>query len=376
MSNNMNRANRIVFLCDWLPPDFGAVGQYAVAFCEDWAAAGNDVTLVGFSSQKASVEKRSIQSGHLTVQRIYRPSYDKSAFVKRAFWTFGANIALLKGAWDVICTCDEIRFTGSPPFMLHFVVPIALVLGKKTRYRITDFHPEGLIAALGYTPWWVKPISALTNFWRRRVDVVEVLGEDQRRAIVRSGVSPQKVELVRDPSPVEFSETMVPAPVPEPISGRAVILYSGNWGVAHDVDTFVLGFKRFCEAQPERVGVWLNATGKRADIVANRLQELGLPYARTKPVPLEQLPNVLLAADIHLITLNVAFVAYALPSKVYACVASGRSVLFIGSPDSDVHLVCSTSLPQEAYRRVDVGDVEGVSRAISELLDCRANSVK
>jgi hypothetical protein len=50
--------------------------------------------------------------------------------------------------------------------------------------------------------------------------------------------------------------------------------------------------------------------------------------------------------------------------------------LVIGSPDSDVHLVCSTSLPQEAYRRVDVGDVEGVSRAISELLDARANSVK
>jgi hypothetical protein len=260
--------------------------------------------------------------------------------------------------------------------MLHFVVPIALVLGKKTRYRITDFHPEGLIAALGYTPWWVRPISAITNFWRRRVDVVEVLGEDQRRAIVRSGVSPQKVDLVRDPSPVQFSETMIPTPVPEPIAGRAVILYSGNWGVAHDVDTFVLGFKRFCEVQPKRAGVWLNATGKRADIVANRLQELDLPYARTKPVPLEQLPNVLLAADIHLITLNVAFVAYALPSKVYACVASGRSVLFIGSPDSDVHLVCSTNLPQAAYRRVDVGDVEGVSRAISELLDARANSVK
>jgi len=372
----MNRANRIVFLCDWLPPDFGAVGQYAVAFCEDWAAAGNDVTLVGFSSQKASVEKRDIQSGHLTVERIYRLSYDKSAFVKRAFWTFGANITLLKGAWEAIRTCDEIRFTGSPPFMLHFVVPIALVLGKKTRYRITDFHPEGLIAALGYTPWWVRPISAMTNFWRRRVDVVEVLGEDQRRAIVRSGVAPEKVELVRDPSPVQFSETMIAAPAPEPIAGRAVILYSGNWGVAHDVDTFVLGFKRFCEAQPKRAGVWLNATGKRADIVANGLQELDLPHARTKPVPLEQLPNVLLAADIHLITLNVSFVAYALPSKVYACVASGRSVLFIGSPDSDVHLVCSTNLPQEAYRRVDVGDVEGVSRAISELLDARANSVK
>ena len=85
---------------------------------------------------------------------------------------------------------------------------------------------------------------------------------------------------------------------------------------------------------------------------------------------------MLLAADIHLITLNVAFVAFALPSKVYACVASGRSILFIGSPDSDVHLVCSTQMPAQKYRRVDVGDAQGVCRAIRELLEAQANSVK
>ena len=28
---------RLVYICDWLPPDFGAVGQYAVLSARDWA---------------------------------------------------------------------------------------------------------------------------------------------------------------------------------------------------------------------------------------------------------------------------------------------------------------------------------------------------
>ena len=30
---------RLVYLCDWLPPDFGTVGQYAVLFARQWAVA-------------------------------------------------------------------------------------------------------------------------------------------------------------------------------------------------------------------------------------------------------------------------------------------------------------------------------------------------
>ena len=34
--------------------------------------------------------------------------------------------------------------TGSPPFLLHFVVSLNLVLRRRLIYRITDFHPECL----------------------------------------------------------------------------------------------------------------------------------------------------------------------------------------------------------------------------------------
>jgi hypothetical protein len=77
-------------------------------------------------------------------------------------------------------------------------------------------------------------------------------------------------------------------------------------------------------------------------------------------VPLEDLPRLLLAADVHLITLRDPFVGYVLPSKVYACIESGKRILFVGSQNSDIHLVASRALPSSRYCRVDVGDVDGL----------------
>jgi hypothetical protein len=158
------------------------------------------------------------------------------------------------------------------------------------------------------------------------------------------------------------------AAVPARLEGRRTILYSGNWGVAHEHRTFVEGFQRFCAMQPRAAGVWLNATGARADLVAAELAARALPHARTRPVALESLPSVLLAADVHLITLDDPFVGYVLPSKVYACIASGRPVLFVGPESSDVHSLCAASLGPARYRRVDVGDPPGVCAALEALL--------
>jgi len=49
--------SRILMLTEWLPPDYGAVGQYSLGFAKELAAQGHDVTLVGLSSSSASVER-------------------------------------------------------------------------------------------------------------------------------------------------------------------------------------------------------------------------------------------------------------------------------------------------------------------------------
>ena len=355
-------------LCDWLPPDFGAVGQYALAHARDLAGQGNHVALVGFSATQASEVDESIGEGTLRVRRLHRRIYDRTKWLRRAFWTVGANVRLLWGARRELRRADEVQFTGSPPYLLHFVMPLALLLRRRTRYRITDFHPECLMAAMQHVPWWLRAIGQVTWFWRRRVDVIEVLGEDQRTRLAPGGVDPSRVELRRDPSPVEFGPNVHAAAIPEGLRGQRVILYSGNWGVAHDHRTFVEGFALFCAAHPRRAGLWLNATGGRADLVAAELAARSLPHVRTLPVPLAALPSVLLAADVHLITLDDPFVGYVLPSKVYACIASGRPVLFVGPESSDVHSLCAASLGPARYRRVDVGDAPALCAALESLL--------
>ncbi|GAA4854068.1 hypothetical protein [Luteimonas vadosa] len=363
-------STRILMLCDWLPPDFGAVGQYATGFAQRLAQEGAHVVLVGFSSTASSRTLEPMGAGRLHTIRIRQRTMDRASLLRRALWTLSANLALLWGARRELLHCDEIRFTGSPAYLLHFVMPVASVLGVRTRYRITDFHPECLIAARRRKSWWLRLLGGVTNAWRRRVDVIEVLGDDQRRRLLDCGVAPERMELLRDDAPVAIDPLATPAPTPPALAGHKTLLYSGNWGEAHDHETFIEGYRLFTQARPGEVGLWLNATGKRVPAIVSALERLGLPFAHTPTVPLAQLAGVLCAADIHLITLDDRFVGYVMPSKVYGCIASGRPVLFVGSADSDVHALCRDRLRPECYRRVSTGDSAGLASALADLLQC------
>lgn len=360
---------RSVSICDWLPPDFGAVGQYAEIAARDRARAGAEVTLVGLSSERDSVVEEEIGAGRLRVVRVFSPVYERARLSERARWTLRTNALLLRRAWRWARAADEVLFTGSPPLFVHFVVPANVLLRRRLVYRITDFHPECLIAELGREPTALRLLGRWTNFLRRRVDRFEVLGEDQRRRLHEIGIPDERIELRRDASPVAIGPETEPLPRPPELEGRIVLLYSGNFGVAHDDSTFVDGYERHHRHGSGWVVLWLNATGAKADRVEAELRRRDLPVHRSRPVPLEELAGLLVSPDAHLITLRDAFVGYVLPSKVYGCIASGRSILFVGSERSDVHLLASSLIPAARYQRVEVGDIAGCARALELLAD-------
>ncbi len=360
--------HRLVYLCDWLPPDFGAVGQYSLLFARERAARGEDVVLAGLSSTADSVEEERLGMGRLRIVRLAAATYDRSDFKTRALWTARTNLSLLWRLRRELARADEILFTGSPPFLIHLLAPLNLLLRKRLTYRITDFHPECLMAELAqasHVPTGIRLFYRWTVFLRRRIGRFEVLGEDQRERLLAIGIRPDRIFLKRDPSPVEIPPGTPPLDRPAELAGRVVLLYSGNFGVAHDHETFVEGYRRHHREGSGRVALWLNATGAKADRVEETLRREGLPVHRSRPVPLDLLPRLLVTPDAHLITLRDELVGFVLPSKVYGCVQSGRPVLYVGSPRSDVHLLCAEGV----YHRVDVGDAAGVARALEEIAD-------
>jgi hypothetical protein len=370
--------HRVVYFCDWLPPDFGAVGQYSVLFARERARAGQGVTLVGLSSSGPSSTEERLGAGSLRVLRIHRPTYERADLSARLLWTAITNLRLLKAARRALLESDEILITGSPPFLLLLAAPLASLLGKRLTYRITDFHPECTLAELAEGeasgraeafgeagPWPLRVFYRFVLALRSRVDEFEVLGEDQRRRLNEVGIAAERISLRRDPSPVDIPAATTPLPLPADLAGHKALLYSGNFGLAHDYKTFIAGYKLHHREGSGSVRLWLNATGARATVVEEALRRENLPVVRGYPVPLSELPRLLVAADAHLITLRDAFVGFVLPSKVYACIASRRPILFVGSEDSDVHLLCQREAIR--YDRASVGDVEAVAAALERL---------
>jgi hypothetical protein len=350
-----------------LPPDFGAVGQYSVHFARARVRAGRSVALYGLSSTRDSAETEEYPDGFLKIVRLKVRPYDKTVFWKRALWTLQTDIRLLLNARQDILKSREIVFTGSPPFLLHLLAPLNLVLRKRLTYRITDFFPECLMAEYSEPPAPLRWLHRLTVFWRRRVTQFEVLGEDQRRRLNDLGIDNERIHLRRDPSPVAISPRTQPLPVPTALEGRKILLYSGNFGVAHDYETFLAAYERHHREGTARVALWLNAAGTRANTLEHALTEKGLPFVRTQPVPLERLAGLLVTPDAHLITLRDAFVGFVLPSKVYGCLESGKDVVFIGPRASDVHLLCSRSRVGARYYQCSVGDENAVYAALEAI---------
>lgn len=359
------RERRLVLFADSLPPDFGAVGQYALLRAEAFARRGHDVDLFGLTSGAGSITREACGAGVLTTTRISARAVPRDSLLARLAWTLWVNLRLVCTAWSRLRVADGILFTGSPPLLIQFLAPLKPLFKGRLVYRITDFHPECLIAARERPSKGLELLRRLTNFWRRRVDAFEVLGHDQWRRLKAQGIPDGRISLVRDGSPIDLSQKPAPAPPPPPLQGKIILLYSGNFGVAHDWTTVADGYTLHHRQGSGRVHLWLNATGVGAERLSEYLTSRQVPFFRSKPVPLDQLWGMLQAADAHLITLKDAFVGLVMPSKVYAFLDLGAAVIFVGSGASDVDLLIrEAGLP---YWRVSCGDARAFAQALERL---------
>src|SRR5258708_22529098 len=83
---------RIVILADWLPPDFGAVGQYMQMRARHFAERGHDVTLVGLATKAASSVREQRGTGSLTEIRLQARPVPRGSLITRLLWTVWTNL--------------------------------------------------------------------------------------------------------------------------------------------------------------------------------------------------------------------------------------------------------------------------------------------
>ncbi len=326
------------------------------------AEAGRKVTLIGLGAGGTSSEE-DMGGGHLTIIRLQARKPEKSIIIRRSLWTLGMIFKLLSTTFAQARAQPnaEIKVTGAPPFFAYaFLLVNAVSLRRAVTYRMTDFYPETAFAA--GRALWLRPLGFIFRRIRRLARRIEILSEDQRRRLTDKGFPDCKITLERDWSPVDFGNGAQAAPSPFD-EGEVTLLYSGNLGVAHEIETFCEAYRRHIHEGSNKVRLWLNAQGVGVARLTEYCADHDLPLRVSEPVGLDQLASVLKAADAHLVLLGEPFWGYVFPSKVYAALASGKPVFYVGPPESDVAALCGEDATHIVARNGDVDTVlDGLER--------------
>lgn len=361
-----------IIVCDWIPPAFGAVGQYMDQRARKLAAGGEQAVLIGLGETAGS------ETGeNLTIVRLAAPKLPKTASLfRRALWALNNNRRLIAETNRHLANIPEgegeIVVTGSPPFLSYLMILINRLWWRRTLiYRITDFYPETVFAAGHFK--WLKWIEAIFHGLRRGADRIEALGQDQKRRLMEGGISEDVIDVVRDASPIADWNSGKAAKRPFP-KDKVILLYSGNLGVAHDLPTFCEAYERHVRQGSDRIRLWMNGQGARLGELKDFCEARDLPLHLTPPAALEDLPGVLKTGDAQLVLQRDEFWGFVLPSKIYACLELDRPIFYVGPEESDVHLLSSQR--GGAYFHVKPGDVEGCAAALEALADQVAGSNK
>lgn len=271
-------------------------------------------------------------------------------------------------------TPDVILALTSPPMIASLAVGFKLycqALGKKAPrvvYHVMDLYPDAAEAA--GTLRFAAPVARMTAWTVRHADGVIALGRDMKeRLLLRygAGVDAGRIHVVApwadDRCLHALAKSANPLARELGLVDRFTLVYSGNFGLAHDADTFAQAIEQTRDAG-DLCWLFIGA-GKRFDELCTLAAERRWPHFRSLPPRGRDVLNESLnLADVHLVSQLPAFTGVVVPSKLFGIMAIARPTVFVGPADAE----CARILAEEdAGLVVRNGDVAGLLDAVSRL---------
>lgn len=369
---------RVLMVNQGFWPDVAATAQHGHDLARSLVAQGDQVTALASRSIYGESGGTLLPEEWVDGIRIVRVA--KSAFGKRriagrlydflAFYIAATFKAVTLPKPDVV-----ICFT-TPPFVALIGLLLKLTRGSRLVFWAMDLYPEVPEAA-----GLVKRKSPLQRFllWidtmcMRHADVVVVLGRCMRERVLARGIMPSHIETISvwaDPAEIQ--------PIPREtarlreawgIGSNFVVEYSGNFGVGHDERALIEAIRRM---RGERGLSWVIVGGgtKKRDLDEFVCREAIDNVVLRDYQPRDKLCDLLTLADVHLVTMASEFEGLMVPSKFYGVLASGRPVIFVGPPASEVARVIEE---QQCGIIVSPGDGRGLEHAVRRLWENSAEA--
>jgi len=328
----------ILLLNEYFPPDTSATATMA-ALVANALAQHHQVTVLAGRPSYDPTERYPFaflqreQKGRVVVERVGSTTYSRHQMRKRvANYLSYVSLAVPR---SLALRADLLLAMTDPPFAGIAGAFISRVKRIPFVYNIRDLYPDmavagNIVAPKPWVRWWEKLHRAAL----RHASCVIVLGEDMRERVISKGVDASRVAVVRDGVPGPAEEPQPDHPVIREIrgSGEFVVIHAGNLGFYGAWHTLVEAARMLPENGTRLVFVGDGANRKRIEAFSQ-----GCKIIRFLPFrPANEVPCVLAAGDIHVVTIRRGLDGVVVPSKLYSILAAGRPVLALAPEGTDV----------------------------------------
>jgi colanic acid biosynthesis glycosyl transferase WcaI len=262
----------------------------------------------------------------------------------------------------------------SPPLPIGLAgMAVARLRRAPFVFNIQDVFPDVAVElGLLTNERVIRAARAVERFTYRHADAVTVLSDDLRDNVTTK-IGPQRG---RHRTRVEVIPNFVDVDAIRPLDrenryrvehdlrDRTVVMYAGNVGFSQSIGLLVEAARALERERPDVVFVVNGGGAARPSLEAEARGLANIRFVDYQPI--ERLPEVLAAADIHVVPLKRGLAHASVPSKLYSILASGRPVL--ASIDAGTEV-------DRTLRRADAGisvppdDPDAFLAGLQELLD-------
>ena len=359
---------KVLLLNQVFYPDSAATAQHGWDLARHLRAHGHEVTALAsrslYGDAGAQLAKEEVVDG-VRIVRVGKSLFGKRGILARAFdfalFYVAALVTALRLPRHDVIVC----FT-TPPFIAYAGLFVRLFKGTKCVQWVMDLYPDVAIefGAMRRGSLVARLFERIGVRMTRKCDRSVVLGRCMRDRIVAKGVPAERIDLVN-----VWSDDEELAPIARESNGyrrewsvgdRFLVMYSGNFGIGHDVETFLAAAEVLRD--DDRIRFAFVGSGKRKAEVEAFVRERGLANCIIAPVqPRERLGELLSAADAHLVTLREASLGLMVPSKFYGIMGAARPTIYVGPPASEVGRTIDET---RCGTTVAIGDVDGLVERI------------
>lgn len=328
----------ILLLNQYFPPDTSATAKIADTVADALSKRHQVTVLAGRPSYDPDEQypfsflRRNV-TGNLTVERVGSTTYPRYRMRRRvANYLSYAALAVPRA---LAIKADVVLAMTDPPFAGIVGAMIARIKGVPFVYNIRDLYPDMALGGDIVRPRaWVALWERIHRAALRHAARVIVLGDDMRDRIVSKGVASERVVVVRDGASIPAVLAPPNHPAVRDIRGGAdfVVLHAGNLGF-YGAWTTLLDAAKLLPENGTRM-IFIGDGANRA-----HLEEFsrGSTTVRFLPFrPPEEIPCVMAAGDLHVVTIRRGLGGIVVPSKLYSILAAGRPILAVAPEDTDV----------------------------------------